>query len=97
MDEYFELNGIPFVWDQMKARKNVMKHGVTFYQAAEAFFDPFFIVIDASTKEEVRDAIIGMDKAWNLLFVVHACVEEEQIRIISTRKATRFERKLYED
>ena len=97
MDEYFELNGISFVWDQMKARKNVKKHGVTFYQAAEAFFDPFFLVIDASPKEEVRDAIIGMDKRWNLLFVVHACVEAEQIRIISASKATRFERKLYED
>jgi uncharacterized DUF497 family protein len=97
MDEYFELNGIPFVWDQMKARKNVKKHGVTFYQAAEAFFDPFFLVIEASPKEDVRDAIIGMDKRWNLLFVVHACVEEERIRIISARKVSRLERKLYEN
>ena len=71
MDTYFVLNGITFVWNEQKARNNPIKHDVTFQQAAEAFFDPFLKVVDASRNDEARDAIIGMDKQWNLLFVVH--------------------------
>jgi uncharacterized DUF497 family protein len=51
---------------------------------------------DASRHEETRDAIIGMDIRWNLLFVVHIELEDDAIRIISARKATRRERAYYE-
>ncbi len=37
MDEYFELNGITFSWNREKSRRNLVKHGVAFEQAAEAF------------------------------------------------------------
>ena len=89
MDERFELNGISFVWDASKARMNLTKHQVSFAQAAEVFFDPFFRVIDASPDTESRDAVIGMDTAWNLLCVVHVVIEDDRIRIISARSATR--------
>lgn len=62
MDERFELNGISFVWNRTKAQENRRKHGVTFEQAAEAFFDPFLRIVDASSGDEARDAIIGMDE-----------------------------------
>jgi uncharacterized DUF497 family protein len=52
--------------------------------------------VDASRHEEARDAIIGMDIRWNLLFVVHIELEDDAIRIISARKATRRERAYYE-
>lgn len=98
MDKTFELNGIRFVWDETKARRNPGKHGgMTFEQATEAFFDPFLRVVAASREDEKRDAVIGMDKRWNLLFVVHMEFEETFIRIISARKATREERRIYED
>lgn len=98
MDKRFELNGIVFVWDDVKARQNPRKHeGVTFEQAAEAFFDPFLKVVEASRNDESRDAVIGMDKRWNMLFVVHIAFDESSIRIISARKATRQERQTYED
>lgn len=97
MDDDFELNGIRFVWDKTKARRNLATHGVAFEQAAEAFFDPFLRLVDASPGEEARDAIIGMDKCWNLLIVVHIAIEEAQIRSVSTRNATRHERLFYED
>ncbi len=97
MDESYELNGITFIWDPKKAQINVDSHGVTFEQAAETFFDPFLRIVDASPEEEVRDAAIGMDVRWNLLFVVHILIEDEHIRIISARKATRSEKVLYEN
>ncbi len=97
MDEYFKLNGISFVWDQAKARTNHAKHGIAFEQAVEAFFDPFLRVVDASPDDETRDTIIGMDKHWNLLFVVHVDIETDRIRVVSARSATRTERQFYED
>ncbi|MEL6441349.1 MAG: BrnT family toxin [Cyanobacteria bacterium J06621_8] len=97
MDVYFVLNGITFVWNDEKARINPQKHyGITFGQAAEAFFDPFLVVIDASRNNEARDAIIGLDRRWNLLYVVFIEGEDDMIRIISARKATRKEREYYE-
>jgi len=96
MDEHFELNGIAFVWDSAKAKSNRSKHRVTFEQAAEAFFDPFLRVVDASREGEARNAIIGMDEGWNLLFVVHLEQEGERFRIISARRATPPERQIYE-
>jgi uncharacterized protein len=98
MNVYFVLNGITFVWNDGKAQINPINHnGITFQQAAEAFFDPFLVVVDASRNEEARDAIIGLDSRWNLLYVVHIEREENVIRIISARKATRQERLNYEN
>ncbi|MEG5036786.1 BrnT family toxin [Microcoleus sp. AT3-D2] len=97
MDVSFVLNGITFVWNNEKAWNNPIKHdGITFQQAAEAFFDPFLVVVDASGNDEARDAVIGLDSRWNLLYVVHIEREESVIRIISARKATRQERTEYE-
>jgi uncharacterized DUF497 family protein len=96
MDDHFELNGIAFVWHRTKAAVNLRKHGVAFEQAAEAFFDPFLRVIDAGVADEPRDAIIGLDEHWQLLFVVHIAFEDASIRLISARRATRAERLWYE-
>jgi uncharacterized protein len=97
MNVYFVLNDITFVWDDEKARINSSKHDkIIFQQAAETFFDPFLVVVDASRNYEVRYAVIGLDARWNLLYVVHIECEENVIRIISARKATRQERAEYE-
>lgn len=97
MDVYFVLNDITFVWNAEKARINPVKHdGITFQQAAEAFFDPFLILVDASRNDEARDAVIGLDLRYSLLYVVHLEQEGDCIRIISARKATRQERMDYE-
>jgi uncharacterized protein len=98
MNVYFVLNGITFSWDDEKARINPINHdGVTFQQATEVFFDPFLIIVDASRNNELRNAVIGLDTRWNLLYVVHIEQEESGIRIISARKATRQERAKYEN
>lgn len=49
------LNGITFVWNEEKARRNPSKHdGITFQQAAEAFFDPFLVVINTMKAEALK-------------------------------------------
>ncbi len=97
MDEQFELHKINFVWDRRKLKINLAKHHISFEQAAEVFFDPFIKIVNASRNQEMRDAIIGMDKQWNLLYIVHIAFEEDQIRIISARKVTRSEKDFYEN
>ncbi len=98
MDIKYIHNEVRFIWDRDKAEKNITKHnGVSFEQATDAFFDPFLTVVDASRNNEVRDAVIGMDTNWNILYVVHIQIEDNQIRIISARKATQKERKDYEN
>ncbi|MDB9392140.1 BrnT family toxin [Microcystis aeruginosa] len=57
---------------------------------------PLLVVVDASRNDEARDAIIGLDRRWNLLYVVYIEPENDIIRIISARKATRKEREYYE-
>ena len=96
MDMTFELNGTTFVWDSKKAHSNLAKHEVSFEAAATAFFDPFFRLEDASDNDEVRDALIGFDAYQRLLYVVNIQIEESGIRIISARKATREERRRYD-
>lgn len=98
MDIKYIHNEISFIWDKDKAQKNINKHdGISFEQATEVFFDPFLKIVDASRNNENRNAVIGMDKSWNVLYVVHIQIIDDEIVIISARKATNKERKDYED
>lgn len=97
MDVEFDLEGETFRWDAEKAASNFAKHGIRFDQAAEAFFDIDFRLIDASRNDEARDAVIGADYDGVVLFVVHIEIEGDTIRIISARRATPQEREIYAD
>jgi len=87
-----------FVWDDNKAALNQQKHGVGFTEAATVFDDENGLVIfdpDHSLDED-RFIILGMSYALRLLVVCHCYREnDEQIRIISARKATRNETSNY--
>jgi hypothetical protein len=96
MNVFYRLQGVEFEWDENKARTNIVKHGVTFEEAAETFFDPFYQEGDASIDGERRDFIMGYSLSQHLLLVVHV-QRGERTRIISARLATRSERKLYEE
>jgi uncharacterized DUF497 family protein len=96
MDVKHTLQGVEFEWDENKAEGNIKKHGVTFDEAAEVFFDPFHQTGDASVDEnEERDFIIGYTFSQRFLLAVYT-ERENKTRIISARPATRAERKVYE-
>src|SRR5262245_42652712 len=96
MEVIYQLQGVVFAWDADKAQSNIAKHGVTFEEAAEVFFDPFYQSGDAAEEGEPREFILGYSLAPRLLLVVY--IERgERTRIISARPATRQERKLYEE
>ena len=54
MDIQFSLGGDEFIWNEGKARKNVVKHGVRFEEAAAVFGDPFLVLVEASRNDEAR-------------------------------------------
>ena len=96
MDIIYRLQGLEFEWDEDKARSNIDKHGVTFEEAVEAFFDPFFQYGDASIDDEQREFILGYSLSQRLLLVVYT-ERGTRTQIISARPATRHERNLYEE
>lgn len=81
MDIEYQLQDIRFQWDENKAQSNVLKHGITFEEAAEVFFDPFRQTGDASTDNEQRDFILGYSSRQRILWVVHV-ERDERTRII---------------
>ena len=87
-----------FEWDDQKAASNIDKHGVTFGEATEVFYDPNVLEgNDAGhSHSEARFVIIGYS-ASRMLFVVFAERHGDVIRIISARPPTPTERKLYEE
>jgi len=88
---------VRFQWDSRKARANRRKHGVTFEEAAECFADPLAMILEDPTHSE-HAVLIGESRSCRLIFTVFVeKVDEETIRIISARKATRAERRKYEE
>lgn len=88
---------IEFEWLEDKAKKNILKHGISFEEASSVFYDYFARISDDSghSINEERYIIIGNSNLNNLLFVSFT-ERNNKFRIISARKATRKERKYYE-
>jgi hypothetical protein len=85
-----------FVWDARKARANLKKHGVSFAEASTAFDDPLAAYYP-DTLHEDRFTMIAYSHRHRMLYIVHAEVEPDAIRIISARKATKHEKARYEN
>lgn len=87
-----------FEWDEKKAKANLKKHRVDFDEATTVFTDPFSITIhdpDHSADEQ-RYIDIGSSTSSGVLVVVYT-ERGSNIRIVSCRRATPSERKLYEE
>jgi len=81
-----------FVWDEKKNRSNIRKHGIDFRDVVDMFDHPMLICLDRR-RDYSEDRWIGVGLLRNIVAVV-VYVEwedEETIRIISARKATRYE------
>ena len=92
------MSQIRFEWDPRKARSNKKKHGVSFEEARSVFFDEQGLLLEdpQPLHEEERFVLLGLSVSLRLLVVVHALREEDVIRIISARRATRLEKREYE-
>ena len=84
-----------FEWDELKAIDNKSKHGISFADTFAVFDDPNAVTLEDFRKDEQRYVTIGMDAFGRILVVVYTW-REENIRIISARKAVRYEVRQYE-
>ena len=87
-----------FEWDDDKAARNFLKHGVSFEEALSVFGDEqalTFADTDHSDLED-RSRTYGRSNKGRLLVVVHT-ERRNSVRIISARKATRYEKGIYEN
>jgi len=89
---------LEFEWDPQKAAANLAKHKVSFEEAATVFGDPLSLTIPdpAHSQVEDRSIVLGQSHHRKLLVVVHTA-RGDNIRIISARRASRRERKSYEE
>jgi len=94
------MKKVRFEWDEEKDLANLRNHGVAFDEARTVFYDENAIEFydeDHSWKE-VRFLMIGLSSRLRILLVSYTVMEgknEDIIRIISSRKATKSEQKIY--
>ena len=92
------MKAIKFSWDERKNKANKKKHGVSFEEAQTVFFDEIAIEYfdpDHSTKED-RFLMLGISSRLRVLVVSYCLLRDEsEIRIISSRKATKKEQNTY--
>jgi uncharacterized protein len=89
---------IAFIWDQRKSVTNRKKHGVSFEEARDVFYDEDAIrYFDPDSSEgEDRFLMLGMSAKLRILIVSHCYRgDDSTIRIISARKATKGEEEAY--
>ena len=87
-----------FEWDEEKAKANVRHHKISFDEAKTVFDDPFTITINDPKHSiiEERFVDIGTSSKRRILVVVYT-QRGDRIRLISCRKATVWEREIYEE
>ena len=92
-----------FEWDDEKAKKNQRKHKVNFEEAKTVFGDPLLVSFpdEYHSDEEQRLVSIGASSQDKILLVAHTEILENDdtivVRLISARKATASERRVYEE
>jgi uncharacterized DUF497 family protein len=85
------------VWDTRKATANIRNHGIEFSHAATVLDDPMAVTIEDTRHAEQRFVTVGADIIGRILVVVYSYSGVEEIRLISARKATPKERRVYEE
>lgn len=85
---------VKFEWDEAKCLANIKKHGIDFADVPAVFDGDVFTIEDVRLDYgEVRFVTFGLLK-FRVIVVAHTD-EDNTIRIISARKATKDERKSY--
>jgi uncharacterized DUF497 family protein len=83
-------------WSSVKAKSNRLKHRVFFSEVEPVFYDLNAISFeDKGSESEARFIVIGVDSLERLLVVAYT-YRDSDIRLISARKASKAERKVYE-
>ena len=92
------MESISFSWDNQKNSANRKKHGISFEEAQTVFFDEKAVEFFDPDHSETEDRFLMLGISYRLrVLVVCYCLRKDdtEIRIISARKATKKEQKVY--
>ncbi len=92
------MKPLRFSWDDKKNKTNQRKHGISFEEAQTVFFDENSIEYydPDHSQDEDRFLMLGLSYQIRVLVVSYCILEDgSEIRIISSRKATKKEQKVY--
>jgi uncharacterized DUF497 family protein len=93
------MTDIIFEWDDRKAQQNEKKHGISFEEAQTAFYDEKArLTPDPDhSQDEDRYILLGLSAVLRVLIVCHVYRQDDEvIRLISARKATKREQQQYQ-
>ncbi len=91
-----------FDWDPAKEQQNRSKHGVSFRQTMTVFRDAHAVTVYDAGHDDQEDRWVTIGRTANGLLLVlvhthHGSSQKAMIRIISARRATRRERRDFEE
>ena len=92
------MKNLAFSWDDKKNSANQRQHGVSFEEAQTVFFDDYAIEFEDPDHSETEDRflLLGLSQKLRVLVICHCFRKSEsEIRIISARRATKKEQKVY--
>ena len=93
------MKKLEFDWDENKNKANIKKHKISFEEAKEVFYDDNAILFDDPDHSDYEERFLIIGRISNLnIYVVSHCYRENDdvIRLISARKATKKEKGIYE-
>jgi uncharacterized DUF497 family protein len=85
-----------FEWDEKKAQTNLAKHHVEFAYATAVFLDPFLLKLDVSRPHEGENRQKAIGSVEGRVLTVVYTIRGETTRVISARRSSASERKLYD-
>ena len=85
-----------YVWDEVKRKSNLRKHGLDFRDAYLVYENPNKCTYDASREDEYRLMDVALAVIRGRLLTLVYSEADDQVRVISFRNASREERKQYE-
>ncbi len=86
-----------YAWDQAKNKINQKKHKISFEEAVTVIESADYAQVMDDSSDEHRFKAIGMSSRSRVLLVVYCYRDENMIRIVSARKATKAEVKIWQD
>ena len=82
------------IWDEAKRESNLHKHGIDFIDVQDVFDGHTVTFEDARNYNEERFITIGIVR-FQIVVVIYAYRDTNEIRLISARRATKYEQKLF--
>jgi uncharacterized protein len=87
---------LEFEWDEYKRQSNLHKHGIDFIRACQ-IFEGYTVEFEDTRYNYGEERFIAIGQTGNQILTVVYTLQDEVIRLISARKATKNERKIYDE